>query len=386
MAHGIVDLSKNLVGIKQNTTKLRKDEFWALDNINFELRRGEALGLIGVNGSGKTTLLRLLAGIFPPDKGEIMVNGRVGALIAVGAGFHPHMTGRENIYLNGTILGMTRKEIDSKFEDIVEFAEIGDFLDAPVSTYSSGMRMRLGFSIAIAVKPSFLLIDEMLAVGDLRFRTKCLNQLNHMKKRGVSFILVSHNMTNIIQFTARTIWLVASKLAMDGPSLDTVSAYVRSLDDNGKGDMRFGEVLTDHPALESAWVKLTHDRSDSKISELFIGQNAVIRFCFKVREPLISPNVSFPIYYESGLLMTTVASVGKGITLRKFGGAYTGAVRIGPINFNPGHYFMVANFHDGPEHLFRSVVVRFRVKSNNKIVTWGLVDLNQEWQIMNSVS
>ena len=193
MAHGIVDLSKNLVGIKQDTTKLRKGEFWALDNISFELRRGEALGLIGVNGSGKTTLLRLLAGIFPPDKGEIMVNGRVGALIAVGAGFHPHMTGRENIYLNGTILGMTSEEIDSKSEDIVGFAEIGDFLDAPVSTYSSGMRVRLGFSIATAIQPDLLLLDEILAVGDSRFRVKCFQRIGEILEKS-AVIFVSHDM------------------------------------------------------------------------------------------------------------------------------------------------------------------------------------------------
>ncbi|MBE9531297.1 MAG: ABC transporter ATP-binding protein, partial [Proteobacteria bacterium] len=173
MAYGIIDLSKNLVGIKPNTEELRRDEFWALDNMNFELKRGEVLGLIGLNGCGKTTLLRLLTGIFPPDKGEITIKGRVGALIAVGAGFHPHMTGRENIYLNGTILGMSAKELDACFDDIIEFAEIGDFIEAPVSTYSSGMRVRLGFAIAIHINPDILLIDEVLAVGDLNFSIKC---------------------------------------------------------------------------------------------------------------------------------------------------------------------------------------------------------------------
>ena len=139
MIYGIIDLSHNMMGKHTDSTYLRKDEFWAIRNLSFELKRGDVLGLIGVNGSGKTTLLRLLAGIFPPDKGEIQIKGRVGALIAVGAGFHPHMTGRENIYLNGTILGMDRNEIDSKFQDIVDFAEIHDFLDAPISTYSSTM-------------------------------------------------------------------------------------------------------------------------------------------------------------------------------------------------------------------------------------------------------
>ncbi|MBU1055284.1 MAG: ABC transporter ATP-binding protein [Proteobacteria bacterium] len=207
MAYGITDLSKNLVGLKNNTSELRKDEFWALNDINFELKKGESIGLIGANGSGKTTLLRLIAGIFPPDNGEIIVKGRIGALIAIGAGFHPHMTGRENIYLNGTILGMTRDEINSKFKDIIEFAEIGDFLDAPVSTYSSGMRVRLGFSIAIHKEPDILLIDEILAVGDAYFRTKCYQRLSELIDKSVVFILVSHNPEAILSTCQKAIYL-----------------------------------------------------------------------------------------------------------------------------------------------------------------------------------
>lgn len=198
MAYGIADLSKNLVGMKPDCTELRNNEFWAVNNISFEIRRGEVLGLIGVNGSGKSTLLRLLTGIFPPDKGEISVKGRVGALIAIGAGFHPHMTGRENIYLNGTILGMTRAEISSQFDNIADFAEIRDFLDAPVSTYSSGMRVRLGFSIAAHLEPDVMLIDEVLAVGDAFFQYRCIERITSLRNAGTSMIFVSHNMHSIV--------------------------------------------------------------------------------------------------------------------------------------------------------------------------------------------
>jgi len=207
MAYGIADLSRNLLNLKHSTSELRKDEFWALNDINFELKRGESIGLIGANGSGKTTLLRLIAGILPPDSGEIFVKGRIGALIAIGAGFHPHMTGRENIFLNGTILGMTRKEINSKFQNIIDFAEIGDFLDAPVSTYSSGMRVRLGFSIAIHTEPDILLIDEILAVGDSHFRTKCYQRLSELIEKSVVFILVSHNPEAILATCQKAIYL-----------------------------------------------------------------------------------------------------------------------------------------------------------------------------------
>lgn len=200
MLYGSADLFKSFVGIKPETQILRKGEFWSLKNISFELKKGETLGLIGNNGSGKSTLLRLLNGIFPPDKGKIMVKGKIGALIAVGAGFHPHLSGRENIYLNGAILGMKRTEIESKIESIIDFAEIGDFIDAPVSTYSSGMNVRLGFAIAIHADIDILLADEVLAVGDLGFQLKCFNKIGELRGKGVSTILVAHNMHTISTF------------------------------------------------------------------------------------------------------------------------------------------------------------------------------------------
>jgi len=215
MAYGIVDLSKNLVGLKPDFNDLRRDEFWAIDDVSFELRRGEILGLIGLNGSGKSTLLRLLTGILPPDKGEIEIKGRVSALIAVGAGFHPHMTGRENIFLNGTILGMSNSEIKSKFQDIVDFAEIEEFLDAPVSTYSSGMRVRLGFSIAIQVEPDILLIDEVLAVGDIEFRAKCYNAIAEISKKA-SVIFVSHAMQQVSRICTDLIVLDYGRIEYNG--------------------------------------------------------------------------------------------------------------------------------------------------------------------------
>ena len=380
MAYGIADLSKNLVGIKPNFSKLKKDEFWSLKDISFELKSGEALGLIGVNGSGKTTLLRLLAGIFPPDKGTIFTRGRAGSLIAVGAGFHPHMTGRENIYLNGTILNMSRSEINKKFDEIVDFAEISDFLDAPVATYSSGMKIRLGFAIAISVNPDFLLIDEILSVGDLGFRTKCLKRLNDMKNRGVAFILVSHNITHIIQFTNRTICLNNGKIELDGPSLNVSNVYVNSLIETGKDDLFFGETLENHPDLVSASVRFTCDDLNTEITEITTGDVPTLCFNFVVKHRLQLPNISFPIYHESGQHLTTIASIGQGVTLNEHKGAYVGTVKFGPVNFNPGSYAIIANLHDGPEHLFRSVVVRFKVKSSANKMTWGLVDFEQDWQ------
>ena len=207
MFYGTLDVARDMVGIARDRGKLRPSEFFALEDINFELKKGEALGIIGQNGSGKTTLLRIINGIFPPDRGKISVRGRIGALIAVGAGFHPHMTGRENIYLNGTILGMTRKEIDAKFQEIIDFADIGEFIDAPVSTYSSGMTVRLGFSIAITSSPEILLADEALAVGDLSFALKCYKKIAEYREAGGSIILVSHAMQLIRNTCNKVLWI-----------------------------------------------------------------------------------------------------------------------------------------------------------------------------------
>lgn len=225
MFYGSVDVAKNMLGIKVNTGQLRKSEFWALRGINFEVKKGETFGLIGANGSGKTTLLRLINGIFPPDRGKMMIKGRIGALIAVGAGFHPHMTGRENIYLNGAILGMTQAEIKKNMDSIIDFAEIGDFLDAPVSTYSSGMYVRLGFAIAIHSKPDIVLVDEILAVGDSKFQRKCLDKIREMRKSGVTFFLVSHNMQNIEAMCDRALLLHKGRQIMLDETKNVVPTY-----------------------------------------------------------------------------------------------------------------------------------------------------------------
>jgi lipopolysaccharide transport system ATP-binding protein len=201
-----------MLGINYSTDTLRKSEFWALKDINFELKRGETLGLIGVNGSGKSTFLRMLTGIFPPDKGRITINGSIGSLIAVGAGFHPHMSGRENIYLNGTILGMSNSDIKQKFDEIVDFSEIEDFLDAPVSTYSSGMRVRLGFAIAVHREPDILLVDEVLSVGDLGFRNKSLRKMSEYKEKANAIIFVSHDLEQVRVLCDKTVILNKGEL------------------------------------------------------------------------------------------------------------------------------------------------------------------------------
>ena len=192
--YGMKDLCSELIGRQRGSTDdLRPDEFWAVKDVSFELKRGECLGLIGRNGAGKTTLLRMLNGLIKPDSGHIEMRGRVGALIALGAGFNPILTGRENIYVNAAVLGLSKKETTAQIDAIIDFSELKEFIDSPVQHYSSGMYVRLGFSIAAHLKPDILLVDEALAVGDLAFIVKCLNRIARLRRAGTCVIFVSHN-------------------------------------------------------------------------------------------------------------------------------------------------------------------------------------------------
>jgi len=229
LAYGIRDMTRDLIGIRRNSSVLRDGEFWAVHNVSFNLNSGESVGLVGANGAGKTTLLKVLSGLLKPDDGTVRVRGRIAPLIALGAGFKPVLSGRENIYVNLSILGLTMKEIDDRFNDIVDFAELGDAIDAPLQTYSSGMGARLGFSCAIHMEPDVLLIDEVLAVGDIRFRTKCYRKLADLRRRGTAFLLVSHSPTAILGSCDRSIYMGGGEVLVAGPTPDVIRRYEEDL-------------------------------------------------------------------------------------------------------------------------------------------------------------
>lgn len=201
------------------------EEFWALKNASFNVNKGETLGIIGANGSGKSTILKLIAGVMVPTGGEVEIKGRVAPLIELGAGFHPELTGRENIYLNASILGMKHSEIDERYKDIVKFSELDEFIDTPIKHYSSGMYMRLGFSIAVHTNPDILLVDEILAVGDTKFQTKCMKKIESFRKEGITVIFVTHDMKTIRSFCNRAIVLKNGKAIFRGNSKKASLVY-----------------------------------------------------------------------------------------------------------------------------------------------------------------
>lgn len=201
------------------------EDFWALRDINFDVPTGSTFGLIGSNGSGKSTLLKCLAKILYPETGTITANGKVAALLEVGSGFHPELSGRENVFLNGSILGMSRKEIQRKFDDIVDFSGVEQFIDQPVKNYSSGMYVRLGFSVAINVDPDILVVDEVLAVGDAEFQQKCFQKFEDFKAAGKTVILVSHSMGTVKQMCDHAAWINKGNLELVGPADPVIAAY-----------------------------------------------------------------------------------------------------------------------------------------------------------------
>lgn len=205
------------------------EEFHALSDVTFSIDQGETVGIVGRNGSGKSTALKLIAGVSAPTSGTVLISGRVSPLIELGAGFHPDLTGRENIHLNASILGMTAKETAEQFDAIVEFAELQEFIDTPVKRYSSGMYMRLGFSVAIHSSPDILLVDEVLAVGDTFFQEKCVAKMHEFQAQGVTIVLVSHVPTMITKFCDRAIWLEHGRIQAEGPARHVVDQYTHMM-------------------------------------------------------------------------------------------------------------------------------------------------------------
>ncbi|TSD03469.1 MAG: ABC transporter [Parcubacteria group bacterium Athens0714_16] len=255
--------------VKKVLGKIEKEEFWALKDINLTIKKGEIIGIIGANGAGKSTLLKLLSKITPPTTGEIKIDGKVASLLEVGTGFHPELTGRENIFLNGAILGMTKKEIVERFDNIVEFSGVKQFLDTPVKRYSSGMYVRLAFAVAAHMEPDILVVDEVLAVGDAEFQKKSLGKLDEVSKtEGRTILFVSHNMVAIQKLCKKTILLEEGKIKMVGETKEVIDFYFHRQgetsklpleerkDRKGSGNVRFTkcELLT--PSLENRVLKL----------------------------------------------------------------------------------------------------------------------------------
>ena len=336
MAYGVRDISKNIFGMKAATHMLRKDEFWAVNDVSFELKKGEALGVIGQNGSGKTTILKMLDGIFMPDKGEIMIEGKAGALIQIGAGFHPMLSGRENIYVNGAVLGMTKKEIDKKFDSIIEFADIGDFLDTPVKYYSSGMFVRLGFSVAIHCEPDILMVDEILAVGDVNFRKKCAKRMKELLKSDVTIVFVTHDLGVLRHICKKAICLRSGKIVHYGDLDGAINEYMTLPAETAHGQQGLKEIKK---------VSVLNVEG-SEVKALSTGEKCSFEINIETKEEIVSPVMGLAIYDSTGTMAIGTNTRKSGFKIEKIKGSCAVKVEFPYLNLIPGNYKVITQLYD----------------------------------------
>ena len=363
--------------------RTRYEEFWALRGLDLEIPHGSTFGIIGGNGSGKSTLLKLLAGILRPDEGTAEVDGRLSALLELGAGFHPELTGRENVYLNGAILGFTSREIRRRFDDIVGFAELDRFIDEPVRNYSSGMYVRLGFSVAIHVEPDILLVDEVLAVGDHAFQKRCLDRFAQLKEEGRTIILVSHDLDMVGWLCEQTAWIQQGTLQAVGPSPEVIDRF---LEGGAAGAApvsvprrQFGGLGPDDLVTSVDLLDANGHRMDR------VGSGRPVRFqvrydAVRAGEPV---TVALGLYRADG---THVASINSGAASRAVDGDGGGLVQVdyavGALALQPGTYELSVALHD---HSMRKVLerhthlVRFEVEPTGGDHQNGLVALGGTW-------
>lgn len=347
---------------------LRESEFWAIKDISFELKRGECLGLIGRNGAGKTTLLKILNGLIKPDSGRIEMKGKVAALIALGAGFNPILTGRENIYVNGAILGLNKKIINTKLEEIIEFAEIEDAINAPVRTYSSGMQVRLGFAIAgLLIKPDILLLDEVLAVGDFKFRAKCLARINQLKQSGTSLILVSHIAQQIIQNTDKCLFLLDGQAQAFGETREIYQLYENQNENSSSNEHEsvFGGVVKSNGVISDISFTInTREKIDINSVSAFEEVIFVTNFKCNLNCDL---GVTIVIHNMEGDRIAVFNNLlDKAIIKKNNQNIVSFKLWIKSLHLVSGDYVVNLVIQSGPEYLFRNTIKKFRISTNNQ--------------------
>jgi len=330
--YGVQDIFAGVVGTKSRTERLRPGEFWALNDISFELKRGECLGVIGSNGSGKTTLLKILNGIISLDKGRVEIRGRVGALVEVGAGFHPMLTGLENIYINGAILGLGKKEIDRKLDAIIAFSELENFINMPVKHYSSGMYVRLGFAIASQMQPDILLIDEMLAVGDVGFRIKCYNVISTSLSNS-AVVFVSHSMPEIARLCTDLMFLKKGKCHYIGDNISKGIDMYYSFYERPKGttiNSEYGEFLK----------IVVNNQERNNIPSLSFNDDLTIHITARVNPEIINPIFHVAILNQALLNICHCASDYTNMAIKSNNGIINLKVTIMSLTVRPGIYYL----------------------------------------------
>lgn len=361
-------------------------KFLALQDVSFEVPQGATVGIIGSNGSGKSTLLKVIAGIHRPNAGKVQINGRISALIELGAGFHPEFTGRENIFINGIILGLSRKEVYQKLDEIIDFSGLEDFIDNPVKTYSSGMYMRLAFAIAIAVEPDILLIDEILAVGDANFQRKCQNKMNSFKADGKTMVLVTHDMSAVERYCHRVLWLEQGKLQAYGDTQSVMQMYLEHVE-----NLRYNALIDEH---QRDLLSLLADQSEPDQQKLNrkkrwgsreveinavdffngtkkpcylykTGDKMTIEIVYKARKPIVEPVFGIGIFRDDDTYCYGTNTHIEKINIPKLEGEGKVKFRIDRLDLTEGKYLLDVAIHtkDGMPYDYQTRSYSFEVTS-----------------------
>lgn len=363
-------------------------DLWAVRDVSLDILPGQCLGIIGRNGSGKSTLLKIIARIIQPTSGEITVRGRVSALLELGTGFHPDLTGRENIYLNASVLGLTRDETGVMFDDIVEFSELGEFIDMPVKHYSSGMYMRLGFSVAIHVRPDILIVDEILAVGDQSFQTKCIDRITEMKRSGTTIIFISHDLHNVAHLCSDIVWMEHGAVRMAGPTEHILAQYRDHMFNNSARQMvaendlggfrRWGTLQ-----IEIIDVRLLNEAGEE--STLFrTGDALTVEMEYIAHDPIEEPEFGLALLRHDGVHITGPNTHSSGLKLGVVNGPGVVRYAIRNLPLLPGRYHVTAAVHDSVEPIaydYHEEAYSFRVVERGAPEAEGLLLLDADWQI-----
>ncbi len=380
------------------------EEFWPLRDVSLTVYPGDCVGVIGVNGSGKSTMLKLICGILPPTSGDLSVHGRVSSLLELGAGFHPDLTGRENVYLNGSIYGMSRAQMDKRLDRIVEFAELGNFIDTPVKHYSSGMYVRLGFAVAIHTDPDIMLVDEVLAVGDASFQRKCMRSIEEFRRRGGTLLLVSHDLNTMQSICDRLLWIEDGVVQLEGNPTDVTMAYAaysakrdeerKKEKEKAATEQANDEDMTEAEKIESApqrWgsglVQITKvelcDRNGVEHSAFANGDPMTIRLHYKSQAVVEKPVFGIAIYHQSGTHLTGPNTKFAGLDIPSIEGEGKVEYNIPSLSLLPGNYSIsvaVVNQHDTETFDFHDRTTHFFVIQGQSSERYGILTLNGQWQ------
>lgn len=368
------------------------DTIWALKDVSFDVKQGEVVGIIGRNGAGKSTLLKILSRITEPTEGKARIFGRVGSLLEIGTGFHPELTGRENIYLNGAILGMKRAEIERKFDEIIEFAEIEKFLDTPVKHYSSGMYVRLAFAVAAHLETEILLIDEVLAVGDIEFQRKCLGKMGDVATDGRTVLFVSHNMDSIQRLCQRGLLLQEGHLVFNDTANLACQQYLKSFQINHGIEIPASVNRKGDGRARITKLEVIDIETGSVTNQLLSGKSFMVRFHFTAKETVLYPRFGFALLTSLGIRVFNSLPSDSGLEIEKISGSGTAEIVISDLTLSPGDYscHLAISDRSGNYCDYLLDLPCFEVKASDLLSrsrsydqSSGVIFANTEWKVRN---